>query len=1139
MADDDGVVITGGNASAEALAVFRLKVLFGGHQNVGSRVKLEILGGPLLGQVIGDGDQRLIAQSQPLALLSCGHNFEGFACAHNVCQQRIAAVQNMGNGIDLMGPQGDFRINAYKIQMAAVVFTGPNRVEGFIIEFTQPFPTLRVFPYPVGKCLLDELLLGLGNGGFLFIQHCLFMTFHIFHIVENPHIFQIQRFLNDMVAADPFRAIGAVGLYAASVKTLALDIPGAGMPGVMHFDVRLGVVGGAEQFKHKPGHIPGGEPGSAQPHGNLAGGQIHRLHGFQRLCVDTEPAVGLCGLLCLPQLLPHIAGKVFVCRHIDGMAFRIFHAGKLEYHPVQFFYQGRFVFSGQAGHVGDIDSSFFCQGKGQGFRCGIHTGNIEFLLDGAFGEHIRLADEVTIAVCNLQRRQQEIGAVIMECRIIGPLEDAAIFFYKGVIEIAQFLLLGGDEVLRVILRLVLNELPHTIPQANETFDAAQGCGGNVHRLHDAVFPVVNLSVHDGVREITNRGVSRNCVIFLQFVSALTLILLDGTANVADGGSQQVGEFLPLKGDAGRLRPIRAADLLHFAQNHFRVVDEIPVHLNAAFTDAKMHPVRLNINQRIPLLQEQNVGSDFRTGSALERVVGQTDGSQQIGPLGDVFAYCRVFFVHGAFAGDKGHNTAGAHLVQSFAKEVVVDQEIVLVVAPVGHLEIAEGDIADGHVKETVGQIGFLIAADGDRGGLVQLLGDSSADFIQFNAVAFGAGHTLRDHAQEVAGAAGRLQDVAGFKAHLLQRLIHGTDNNRRRIKGGQCGFPCRLVFLRRQQAFQLQIIAVGFLKAVCQTAPAHIPGKNLLFLRRSQPVLTLQLFQQPDSGDVVLIPLAGSADAEGVICDMVIMTFGLLRVKDIGECGCGGAFRLYRRLRVSDFGFRLLSELFYIPPLNRFFFGNRLFHFLQVVICLPLTAKFFADTCLVNINLIPNIIPDSIAALGFDHTEPLVGFLLPGNRFGISHDLCSKRMIFRFAQRLFRLNFVVFGLFFSCEITALLNQASDPFGNLLPCKMHIRAAVFFVVQTFSVVTFPTATSAGQGIGPPTNTVFLFKKICCFFFGMVFLEKSKDAAFASGHTASAADGSVNFVIGNKLLERRNFCHCRRKRGTGQGKIMQIF
>ena len=26
----------------------------------------------------------------------------------------------------------------------------------------------------------------------------------------------------------------------------------------------------------------------------------------------------------------------------------------------------------------------------------------------------------------------------MECRIIGPLEDAAIFFYKGVIEIAQF-----------------------------------------------------------------------------------------------------------------------------------------------------------------------------------------------------------------------------------------------------------------------------------------------------------------------------------------------------------------------------------------------------------------------------------------------------------------------------------------------------------------------------------------------------------------------------------------------------------------------------------------------------------------------------------------------------------------------------
>ena len=160
--------------------------------------------------------------------------------------------------------------------------------------------------------------------------------------------------------------------------------------------------------------------------------------------------------------------------------------------------------------------------------------------------------------------------------------------------------------------------------------------------------------------------------------------------------------MPFKGDAGRLRPIGAADLLHLAQNHFRVVDEILVHLEAVFIDAKMHPIRLNIYEGISLLQEQNIGRDLRAGSALERVVGQTDGTQQIGPLSDVLAYRRIFLVQGAFAGDKGHDTARAHLVQSLAKKVIVDQEVMLVVAPVCHLEVAEGNVADGYVKEAVG-----------------------------------------------------------------------------------------------------------------------------------------------------------------------------------------------------------------------------------------------------------------------------------------------------------------------------------------------------------------------------------------------------------------------------------------------------
>ena len=92
MTDDDSVVIAGGNAATESLAVFRFKVLFCGYQDVCRGIKLEILGGPLFGQVVGNSYEGFAAQPQPLALLGSGHNFKGFPRPHNVCQQRIATV---------------------------------------------------------------------------------------------------------------------------------------------------------------------------------------------------------------------------------------------------------------------------------------------------------------------------------------------------------------------------------------------------------------------------------------------------------------------------------------------------------------------------------------------------------------------------------------------------------------------------------------------------------------------------------------------------------------------------------------------------------------------------------------------------------------------------------------------------------------------------------------------------------------------------------------------------------------------------------------------------------------------------------------------------------------------------------------
>lgn len=44
-------------------------------------------------------------------------------------KQGVAAVEDMGNGIDLMRPQRDLRIDSHEIQVAAVILTGANAVE--------------------------------------------------------------------------------------------------------------------------------------------------------------------------------------------------------------------------------------------------------------------------------------------------------------------------------------------------------------------------------------------------------------------------------------------------------------------------------------------------------------------------------------------------------------------------------------------------------------------------------------------------------------------------------------------------------------------------------------------------------------------------------------------------------------------------------------------------------------------------------------------------------------------------------------------------------------------------------------------------------------------------------------------------
>ena len=294
--------------------------------------------------------------------------------------------------------------------------------------------------------------------------------------------------------------------------------------------------------------------------------------------------------------------------------------------------------------------------------------------------------------------------------------------------------------------------------------------------------------------------------------------------IADRVPELLGQVCALFGFTGAVHAKAGAFHDHVAQHHIRVLHKIAVHADAVFIGIQMHPIRLNVRHAVTLLQEDDVTGDFRTGIALEGVVRETDRADQIGALGKVFADSGVFLVHRAFAGDKGHNAARTHLVQGLAEKVVVNQPVIFVVLLVQHLEIPKRHVAHGHIKEAVGHLHLFKAVHGDLAVLIELLGDTPGNAVDLHAVGFAPGHAVGQHPDKVTDAAGWLQNVPGLEAHLREGTIHGLDNNRRGVKGRQRAGSGGGVFILVKQGFQFFIVAAALVKAIGQTAPAHIAG---------------------------------------------------------------------------------------------------------------------------------------------------------------------------------------------------------------------------------------------------------------------------------------------------------------------------
>ena len=490
--------------------------------------------------------------------------------------------------------------------MTAIILTGAVAVEQNIIGLTDGFAPVRVFPDPLSKSVFNEFLLALGDGRLFLVQNGNSAPFLIVLVIKNADILQVKCRFDDLIGVDALCAVGTDGLHIAAILALALNTPLAGDAGIVDLHTPLRAAGCSQRFKNKPADIFGVQPCSAQPDGDLAGGEVGGLHLRERIGVDLILRVLLRLALGNRQFLTHIAGKILVRGQVFLMSIVLAGvSGVQKNHALEIRKQRFFVLAGEPAHIVHIHMSLFPDGQRQRLHRCVYLFSRFVAADGALGEQVSLPFQVPVLVQNFQRTEQEVRAVLIEGDGVAAGVDESIFPGEGVIESIQLCLLRLDFFIGIVLGLIFQQRPHTVPQLDHAADSALCRLGYLHRVHTAVFPVVDLVVHQRIGKIADSRVGLNGMILaLQFF--LPVIGGDLAVNILNGLRQQCFQRLLRVRLAGRRGAERPGHHLHLAQDHIRVVDEVAVHLDAVLVGGKVYPFRFYIHHSFPLLQKQNV-----------------------------------------------------------------------------------------------------------------------------------------------------------------------------------------------------------------------------------------------------------------------------------------------------------------------------------------------------------------------------------------------------------------------------------------------------------------------------------------------------------------------------------------------------
>ena len=320
MANDDCIVVAGGNSAAELLTVSWFKVFLCGSEDICRGIQAQELGSPLLCQMVGHNEKGLLTQAKPLAFHGSGHHLESFSRTNLVRKERIAAVENVRHSVELMLTELNFRVHTTESDVTSIVFTGTIRIEELVIASHKLLPSVGISPNPILERILNGLLLLLGKGCLLGVEDTAFLAIRVCDSIIDTHIAEIQRIFQNLIGVGSVGAIGHIGVdIAVGWLRLAGDVPFRRERRIVHLNGAAQIVRRVKGFLHKLLDVVLVDPRCTKAYFNLGSVQILWLSLLQGCYI--HPVISKiffrktrCSVFsCNTKLFSDVAGKVFIC----------------------------------------------------------------------------------------------------------------------------------------------------------------------------------------------------------------------------------------------------------------------------------------------------------------------------------------------------------------------------------------------------------------------------------------------------------------------------------------------------------------------------------------------------------------------------------------------------------------------------------------------------------------------------------------------------------------------------------------------------------------------------------------------------------------------------------------------------------